>query len=365
MKIRLALLGAVFALAPLEAAEAKWVQLGVKVVNHVAEKDTIAVGAVEGRFTKLKLAIHQKGIHIFDLKIKFGDGTTRDVALKKIFRAGEETRDIVFKKPRVIRAVVLKYKTRGRRRRRAKVEVLGFKAAAVVKKKGPLIKWKVLGVKKVGFRVDRDVIKVTAAEGIYTKIRLKVDDSPVRFRDLKVVFGNGEKIDIPVKKHFKPGDKTRVIDLPGKARIIQKVIMWYDTKGFRGRATVTLMGGKVAGTGKPGPKPVVGGKWHLMGTRKVAHRTERDEIGGLLKGRFRKLKVKVLKRGIKIKRIKITFGNGETKIFRADKVVRAGEELGPYDCPGSARVIKSVVFWYQTRGRPRGPRAVIELHGKK
>ncbi len=103
--------------------------------------------------------------------------------------------------------------------------------------------WTRLGSRRVNWSADRDAISVTAKEGRFTKLKLKVTGNGVRFRDLKVHFGNGDVQDVPLRAHIPAGGQSRVIDLPGGARVIKKVTFSYSTRGKRSRrATVVLWG---------------------------------------------------------------------------------------------------------------------------
>lgn len=104
--------------------------------------------------------------------------------------------------------------------------------------------WERLGVRKVDWKVDRDVIPVTAKEGTFKRIRIHVRDGAVHLMDLKVHFANGQTHDVQVRKLMGPGSNTRIIDLPGGARVIRKVTITYRTvaKAKRGKATVAVWG---------------------------------------------------------------------------------------------------------------------------
>lgn len=103
--------------------------------------------------------------------------------------------------------------------------------------------WKLLGLKKVKESLDRDVILVGADEGTFTKIKLTVRKSGIHMRDMKVHFSNGSVFDVQIRRMIPMGGETRVIDLPGGARNIKKVVFWYDsTKIGKRKATVRLWG---------------------------------------------------------------------------------------------------------------------------
>ncbi len=103
--------------------------------------------------------------------------------------------------------------------------------------------WELLGQRKVNVRTDHDVIRVTIAEGTFTKIKLRVLNHGIELLDLKVYFGNGDAQDVKVRRFIKAGGETRVIDLKGRHRVIKKVEFVYRTRGrLPGRATIRLWG---------------------------------------------------------------------------------------------------------------------------
>ncbi|MCA8923923.1 MAG: DUF2541 family protein [Planctomycetes bacterium] len=104
--------------------------------------------------------------------------------------------------------------------------------------------WERLGARKVNWAVDRDVIPVTVTEGTFKRIRLQVQDGAVHLMDLTVHFANGQTYDVQVRKLIGPGGRTRIIDLPGAARVIRKITLTYRTvaKAKRGKASVAVWG---------------------------------------------------------------------------------------------------------------------------
>ncbi len=103
--------------------------------------------------------------------------------------------------------------------------------------------WEHLGSRKVNFGLEKDVIMVTAAEGRFSKLKLKVTGGSLNLHKMTVTYGNGSKDDITLKHSFNRGSTTRIIDLKGNRRVIKKVAFWYDTKNrSRKRARMHLFG---------------------------------------------------------------------------------------------------------------------------
>lgn len=105
--------------------------------------------------------------------------------------------------------------------------------------------WSFLGERSVNHTVDRDEIRVGARDGTFRRIKLKVKRRAVTFRDLRVHYANGGVEDISLRRQIPAGGETRVIDLNGSNRVIEKVVFFYNTGPRRGnRAQVQLFGGR-------------------------------------------------------------------------------------------------------------------------
>ncbi len=104
-------------------------------------------------------------------------------------------------------------------------------------------KWDHLGSRTVNYRLDRDVIKVTAREGGFTKLKIKVTGGAMNMHRMVVQYGNGKKEEIQLRHNFSRRSSTRVIDLKGNKRIIRDITFFYDTKNLsRKRAKVHVFG---------------------------------------------------------------------------------------------------------------------------
>ena len=103
--------------------------------------------------------------------------------------------------------------------------------------------WVLLGRKMVALGDDRDEIWVTSSMGTFKAIKLQVIDKGVEFDRLLVILRNGRTIEEPIRQFIPAGGSTRVIDLPGRERVITKIIMHYTTRpGTLDRAEVEAWG---------------------------------------------------------------------------------------------------------------------------
>ena len=66
------------------------------------------------------------------------------------------------------------------------------------------------------------------------------------FDDMNVHLVNGTVLDVPVRAVVRAGGRSRLIDLPGEARLIKKIVFRYRSVGggSKGRAEVVVWGNK-------------------------------------------------------------------------------------------------------------------------
>lgn len=236
--------------------------------------------------------------------------------------------------------------------------------------------WELLGQQKVGFGVDRDVVRVGARDGAFTSIQLRVRGNDIEVLDVKVRYGNNEIDDIPVRSLIRAGGSSGVLDLRGRNRIIESVQLIYRSRpSFRGQATVEVWGrrgGPVVGGPGPGPGPggpIIGfpgapsGKWERLGVQAVGFRVDRDVIRvGTYEGRFRRVLLRVLNNDIELLDVKVIYGSGQPDHLTYRKVIRAGGHTGALDLKGQARAISRVELVYRSRPSFAG-QAIVELWG--
>ncbi|MBN2612942.1 MAG: hypothetical protein JXB00_15410 [Bacteroidales bacterium] len=104
-------------------------------------------------------------------------------------------------------------------------------------------RWELLGMRKVDFKLDRDVIPVTWREGAFNAVRIVVRQGQLNMHKCVIHFENGGTKEVELRHNFAGRSASRLIDLPGNKRLIEKIEFWYDTKNMAGRkATVMVYG---------------------------------------------------------------------------------------------------------------------------
>ncbi len=104
----------------------------------------------------------------------------------------------------------------------------------------PAHAWNAIGSRDVKDRTERDTIAVNDGRS-YRRIKICVYQRPVHFYDVDVIFENGGHQDVRVRKRIEPGKCTRVIDLEGGSRNIDRIHFVYEETSFaRDHARVTV-----------------------------------------------------------------------------------------------------------------------------
>lgn len=93
--------------------------------------------------------------------------------------------------------------------------------------------WTKLGELHVRDRVDRDTLPVGAKKGSFDAVRLRVEGGAVQFHDLEIHFENGDVQDVRLRSVIRRGGTSRVIDLDGGQRAIDKIDFIYDAQTRR------------------------------------------------------------------------------------------------------------------------------------
>ena len=89
-------------------------------------------------------------------------------------------------------------------------------------------------------REVREGIGGLRGDGRWTSVMFVVENAPVEMDEIVVTFGDGEKFAAPTRLVFGPDSTTRMIDLPGGARIIRRVDFFMHNLPGDGHATVEL-----------------------------------------------------------------------------------------------------------------------------
>ena len=254
---------------------------------------------------------------------------------------------------------------------------------------------------------ERDEISVLGADH-FSAIKLMVSLAPIDLQDLEIWYENGTKQDVALRTPLEIGRETRVINVEGGHRDIDKIVLVYKTMPNRKdeKAEVTIYGMKPesttstdvdhknknadvnkgvavgAGAGAaassqnknsdlskpvPSPKIEVSDKtgWHKIGETIVDFKKERDEISVMGADRYAKLKFKATDAGIMISDITISYEDGTKQDVPVAATMAMGVESRVVDVPGAEKDIARIGFVYKTVPNQAKDKAHLEIWGYK
>lgn len=226
--------------------------------------------------------------------------------------------------------------------------------------------WQLLGERRVSFAAERDVIEVGAREGLFTAVRLEVQDGNLEMFNVRIVFGDGSVFSPETRLTFLEGSRSRVIDLPGQARVVRRITFAYRSRLRRGRATVRAYGqearASVTETAPLGPPAVAG--WTPIGSRSVNFRVDHDAVVAVGQGAFRQVRFTVDGGDLELFDVRITFGDGSSYSPATRLYFRANSLSRVIDLPGGARIVRRIDFFYRSVAGGREGRALVHVYGR-
>ena len=107
------------------------------------------------------------------------------------------------------------------------------------------------------------------------------------------------------------------------------------------------------------------GAWVKLGKVTATHSADHDTIR--VEGRnddFRKLKFRVSDSPLNLHKIVVTYDNGGSERLEVRENIPKGGETRDIDLKGGKRSIRTIEFWYDTKGLLNG-RADVTAYGKR
>ncbi|MBL8566403.1 MAG: DUF2541 family protein [Hyphomicrobiaceae bacterium] len=201
--------------------------------------------------------------------------------------------------------------------------------------------WVLLGEQTVGFRVDRDVINVGNGGARFSELRIVAERNDVHLMALRLVYQNGFAEDFRVDKLLRPGTDAMPVDLRGERSFLRQIELTYRARpSFEGRAVVKVYGELRGGFGGG---PAMAKPFDVIESQRV----DRDDRVvtfdvGRREGRFSALRFRADDGSVRIKSVRIVFGNGENQIVTVEDRLEQGDQTRVIDLAGERRFIRRV-----------------------
>lgn len=104
--------------------------------------------------------------------------------------------------------------------------------------------------------------------------------------------------------------------------------------------------------------------WEKLGSRTVDFKLDKDVIPvGVKDGRFSKLKLAVTGGALNMHKMRIEYLNGQIENINLKHKFTKRSSSKIIDIDGRRRIIKNIVFWYDTKNRSK-KKAKITVFGK-
>lgn len=232
-----------------------WHTLATERFDRTDDRVELRVGRREGRIGQIRLQYRGEPITVRNIRVRFGNGETQNVAFAQELREGDETRRIDLDgETRSLQSVTLNLEPR-KRRGPAEITLLGTERPGREDGPGPGAgpsfrprpDWVSLGTQSVGFGVDRDIIRVGQSEDFFRnrgfeRLHFVAEGNDVHMMGIRIVYLNGHAEDVRIDRPIRAGTDLAV-DLPGRRSYLREIEMVYRARpGFGGRATMSVYG---------------------------------------------------------------------------------------------------------------------------
>lgn len=236
--------------------------------------------------------------------------------------------------------------------------------------------WHKIGETTVNFKRDRDEIKIIGADR-FSAIQFKVEDAPIDLISLEVYYESGDKQDIAVNSPIPARGQSRVIDLNGRERRLDKIVFVYKTLPNRKdeKAEVEIWGLKTnlnetraSGNEKEVETSLMVNDqkgWHKIGERSVDFVKDHDEFLVIGADRFSAVKFRVTEASIQLMNLKVYYESGDMQNIPVDSPILSGTDSKAFDLNGGERNLKKIVFEYKTLPNQKAEKAYVAVWGLK
>lgn len=354
----------------------KWVLVGKGEIDTGKSSATIDVSKAKGAYKAVRLVNKRGEVEVLNVEVAFVNGAAANELRQVRLSAGGRSDPIDLKADgKFLDKVTLSLRPGAGKPGKGLMEVHALQSAAGAKMARPVSgqlaatqtpakpveaqpgtviagSEVMFGYQRVGFGIDRDVIRVGAEVGKFDKIRLRVLENDIYLNELKVVYVSGDPEVLAVNADVKQNTRTRW--LPIKAdRFIREIQMSYRSRpNFKGMARIEVFGDYAPNwLGAKGEGRKYNQGWVLLGAKTAGFVGFDDEAiqVGRNEGGFKRIRVGVKDRAVTLNELKVVYENGSEDVITAKSRVEAGSYYGPVDLKGGARAIKEIRAKYRSR----------------
>lgn len=228
--------------------------------------------------------------------------------------------------------------------------------------------WEPLGEARVAFRGDSDVIALPHNEDYYharayRRLRFVIEGGEVKIRLVRLVYLNGHTEELEIGQTWKPGQQFDV-DLRGERSYLREIHLLHKGKfdikigqgGIKIAKPKVIVYGQNIRALPPPPlesRRPAGRDFETLAAERFDRRVERVVLRvGKREGRIARIMLAHEGEPIRIKSLRIRFGNDDIQNVQLDQRLRDGEQTRSIDLDGDRRFIEQVTVILDPRDRP-------------
>lgn len=226
------------------------VLFGAQRAGFTTERDVIQVGRQVGLFDKVVMRVVDNAIFLREFTIVYENGERDRIPVGQEIRANSLTPTLLLQGDRFIREIEFLYQSRPSGRVEAVVEVYGEYAESWLGDQGRgrgrdyNEGWVLIGAQRAQMvNRDADTFDVGRRFGPVRAFRITAKRHAVEISGVRVIYANGESEMLPARFDLRDGQSSPTLDLSGRGRLVDQVIVTARTKlNLRGEGVVELWG---------------------------------------------------------------------------------------------------------------------------
>jgi hypothetical protein len=338
--------------------------LDAQKVESRVEQIVFRVGRGKGPVSQISFRATNEPMLLTAVEIVYGNGERQRVDFLARIRPGDESRPISLEgERRHVEQVIVWKRPAFRPWIVGELQLLGLAPDLG----GPPGQFEIIDTQTVDTRADSVEFRVGGREGRFAAIQFRVAGETLLLNAVDIEFANRERQRLELFDRLLPGTGSRIIDIKGEARRIEKVTLWKRPTFRPGRVRVELLALEEPERGERGPSwsgigPTIPRGWVLFGAQTVDFSADRDVITvGADVGRFERIALRVLDNDIFLREVTVVYANGERDRKVVETEIRANSQTRPIELKGD-RFIRQIELLYRSRPDRRSP-AVVEVYG--
>lgn len=274
------------------AEDDRWELLGEQTVGFRVDTDSIVLRHNEEwyrnrAYRALQFQAERNDVHLISLRIVYLNGYAEDVRVDRLIQRGSGLVVDLAGDRSYLQRIDMRYRGQvglslgpdGIRLQQAVVKVFGERG----RRRPPPIseqRWHEVDTQRFD-RTDAEVVfRPDQANDRMESIKLRLFGETIDIRGITIAFANGETQRVRIEQRMDDRTETEALDLDGRRRRIERVVVALQSRHRPGRAELVLLGlsGQRGADADDREDPYTRRGWTLLGEQTVGFAVDRDVI---------------------------------------------------------------------------------------